>query len=433
MGFADIIKRRKAKQQERKPDEFVPSTKRELKEYASRAREREESKKQKRDVNPKEQAAADRQLMKRQLEARIRDRGYTAETKRLAQNLPVKLNRKACIARFDKIIGEHAQRWRANKKENEKKGWLYPLAVPVYVMTGKVKADDDNFVYEVTGAVGQFSWKELVRLISAGLGKKDFKTTDWIEAFRFAINLMLQTIGAETDETEVRYRLTDRKALFKLWPVKPVIKAGVKKVSKEEYMVALLAGRRKADEEDDEDEDEDDESEDEDEDEDEEEDEEDEKPVKKKSKKSKSKKKDEDDEDEEADDDDDADEEDADEDDESDDEDSEDDEDAGEDEKPTKRKRKVTKIEKKKTAAKTKKEDAVEKKPKKTKASRALELFSRKRGASLDEVSEKLDIPVQNVRAIIAALRNKGETINSKGRGTGVFFAGEVAKKKSKK
>lgn len=431
MGFAEVAKRRKAKEKKKgtaSPSDyqsFVPSTRKELKEYSRKAKERDEAKKLARGVSRKDTDAADRLVEQRRLEARIRERNYTGQTLLLAQNLPVKnLRRERCIAIFAKIVREHAARWVADKKNSHR----FAMKLPHYEMTGKVRLDDDNFAHEVMSAVTQFSWKELSRLLKAGLGK-EVKTTDFIEAYRFVVTLMLQAIGAELNEKDmISFRLADRKTFFKLWPASPTVKPGVRKVSKEDYMVNLLAGRRKANDEDDEDEDEDDtDAEDEDEEEEEEEDEdEDDKPKrkvksKKKTAKKKSKKEDEEEEDEDDEDDEDG----------EDDED-EDDEDEDEDDKPSKRKGKVKKpAAKKKAGKKTAAKPDKKTKGKKPAAgevqtpregsilAKALALYSQKEGYSAVKLAKELKLT--EGRTLCPALRRKGYIV--KALGDGIFKA----------
>lgn len=262
----------------------MPSTPKELKDYARRAKEKEEAKKNRRsEVSPEVEKKAEAALEKRRLEAAGMSELHKKQgTTKLLQNKKMgNLKPKATIKAIVTIISAEAERWLKDKKNDPR--WTPKL--PAYEMTGESsEVDDGNWLYAVQGMLGRMSWNELLSVCRAGLGMPEFKTTNYSEAFHCAMNIVYEVLGAEVDEEDgVRYVLTDRERTLSLWPVE-TRKSKVKTKIKQSNSKLKAKDREKEEEEEEEEVEEEEEEEEEGE---EEESEEEEKPVKKSKKSAK--------------------------------------------------------------------------------------------------------------------------------------------------
>lgn len=243
---------------------FTPSTKKEIKEYARRAAEADEAKKNSRNGRAKN--------IKLDLE----------------KNLPFDFRRPKALRRvFNECMEERHKLFLKDKLKHPK----WAPRMPRYEMFEQRKLADSNFVYDMQSCIAGFSWVQLNKLINAAAGA-EIKTKDYSEAFHLFQNVMHQALGVELDSSGTRYRLSDRDEVLADWNIDIIHrKRKMPKKDEDEKVKKVRATAKEKDEEEeveDEEEEDDEASEDEedeeDEAEDEDEDEEEEKPKAKKKK-----------------------------------------------------------------------------------------------------------------------------------------------------
>jgi hypothetical protein len=176
-------------------DGFVPSSAEELKDYRRRARRKEKEKQRNKEALRE-----------------ARSKKFVPEKREHIAGI----NERKLLVIYKKIIKEKIATFTEDKKHDRR--WVPCL--PRYRYERDLRAADSAFLFDIQQTLSKMSWKDLKRLVKAGMGRsKEF--VDMSSTFRFVETMVFQVLGVESDSVDVRYRLTDRDATIALWPVKP--------------------------------------------------------------------------------------------------------------------------------------------------------------------------------------------------------------------
>lgn len=172
--------------------EFKPTTPRELKEIARRAREKQRAKKEEKEDDKEERK------QKKKL-----PRGAEAVKLALEQNQKVRTFNPQL---FEKFL-EHVH--------------MLDLKKPAYRMYVPTKERDATFMYEIQVCLAKMSWQQLGQLIGVGVDAP-VPTKSWTDAFHKALNVMISAFDVvdylQSGKGSDYCKIKDREALD-AWPV----------------------------------------------------------------------------------------------------------------------------------------------------------------------------------------------------------------------